>query len=101
MRTRRPHLTRTTLCLVACCVVLPASAHADPPACGPDASRGAMLRDDIGDLSDVLLMVVTHLRSENDLTTFAEASMMPETEQLFRAYASLIERTTSSRIPAW
>ncbi len=47
MRTRRPHLTRTTLCLVACCVVLPASAHADPPACGPDASRGAVLRDDI------------------------------------------------------
>ena len=56
----------------------------------------AMLRDDIGDLSDVLLMVVTHLRSENDLTTFAEASMMPETEQLFRAYASLIERTERS-----
>lgn len=56
----------------------------------------AMLRDDIGDLSDVLLMVVTHLRSENDLTTFAEASMMPETEALFRAYASLIERTERS-----
>ncbi len=53
----------------------------------------AMLRDDIGDLSDLLLTVITHLRSEDDLTTFAEASMMPETELLFRAYASLIERT--------
>lgn len=53
----------------------------------------AMLRDDIGDLSDVLLMVISHLTAEHDLVTFAEASMMPEAEQLFRAYASLIERT--------
>jgi len=53
----------------------------------------AMLRDDAGDLSDVAVMVVSHVRGEADLATIAEASMMPETAQLFRAYASLIERT--------
>lgn len=53
----------------------------------------ALLRDDVAELSDVFIAVVTHLHAEHDLTTFAEASMMPESENLFRAYAALVERT--------
>ncbi len=53
----------------------------------------ALLREEIAELSDVLIAVVSHLSSESDLTTFAEASMMPEVENVFRAYASLVERT--------
>lgn len=53
----------------------------------------ALLREDIAEVSDVLVSVVTHLSSENDLVTFAEASMVPEVESVFRAYATLVERT--------
>jgi hypothetical protein len=53
----------------------------------------ALLREEEAEISDVFVAVVTHLKTEDDLTTFAEASMMPETENLFRAYASVIERT--------
>lgn len=56
----------------------------------------AMMREDLGEISDVLIAVVSHLSSEHDLSTFAEASMLPEAENLFRAYASLIERTERS-----
>lgn len=56
----------------------------------------AMMREDLGEISDVLIAVVSHLSSEQDLETFAEASMLPEAENLFRAYASLIERTERS-----
>jgi hypothetical protein len=53
----------------------------------------ALLREDIAEVSDVLIAVVTHLSNENDLVTFAEASMVPEVESVFRAYATLVERT--------
>jgi hypothetical protein len=53
----------------------------------------ALLREDIAEVSDVLVGVVTQLSNENDLVTFAEASMVPEVEAVFRAYASLVERT--------
>lgn len=56
----------------------------------------SMMREDLGEISDVLIAVVSHLSSEADLSTFAEASMLPEAENLFRAYASLIERTERS-----
>lgn len=53
----------------------------------------AVLREEEAEICDVFVAVVTHLRTEDDLTTFAEASMMPETENLFRAYATVIERS--------
>lgn len=53
----------------------------------------ALLREDVVEISDVLIAVVSHLSSEIDLVTFAEASMVPEVENVFRAYASLVERT--------
>ena len=53
----------------------------------------ALLRDEEAEISDVFVAVVMHLKSEDDLTTFAEASMMPETESLFRSYANLVERS--------
>ena len=53
----------------------------------------ALLREDVAEISDVLIAVVSHLSSEIDLVTFAEASMVPEVENVFRAYASLVERT--------
>jgi hypothetical protein len=53
----------------------------------------ALLREDVVEISDVLIAVVSHLSSEIDLSTFAEASMVPEVENVFRAYASLVERT--------
>ncbi len=53
----------------------------------------ALLREEEAELSDVFVAVVSHLQTEDDLATFAEASMMPETESLFRAYASVVERT--------
>lgn len=53
----------------------------------------ALLREDVVEISDILIAVVSHLSSEVDLATFAEASMVPEVENVFRAYASLVERT--------
>ncbi len=53
----------------------------------------AVLREEGADVSEIFVAVVMHLRSSDDLTTFAEASMMPEIEALFRAYARLIERS--------
>lgn len=53
----------------------------------------ALLREEIGDVSDVLVVVATHLRSEHDLAVIAEATMVPEAAAAFRAYASVIERT--------
>jgi hypothetical protein len=53
----------------------------------------ALLREDVVELSDVLFAVVRHLASETDFATFAEASMLPDVENVFRAYATLVERT--------
>lgn len=53
----------------------------------------ALLREDVVEISDILIAVVSHLSTEVDLVTFAEASMVPEVENVFRAYASIVERT--------
>jgi hypothetical protein len=55
----------------------------------------ALLREEIGELSDVLMAAATHLRNEKVLETVAEATMIPETADMFRAYASLIEQLES------
>lgn len=56
----------------------------------------ALLREETADLSDVLVAAATNLQTEHDLATIAEASMQPEAAELFRAYASVIERTERS-----
>ncbi|MFK7989969.1 MAG: protein kinase [Sandaracinaceae bacterium] len=53
----------------------------------------ALMREELGELSDVFLAVVAHLETAEGLITMAEASMVPEMERVFRAYATLVERT--------
>jgi hypothetical protein len=53
----------------------------------------ALLREEIGETSDVFLAVSRHVASTDGLTTMAEASMVPEMAAVFRAYALFIERT--------
>jgi hypothetical protein len=53
----------------------------------------AMLREEVGELSDVLIVTATHIHRIDALRTIAEASMVPEVEELFRAYAALVERS--------
>ena len=53
----------------------------------------ALLREEIGEISDVFLAGIGHVESVEGLTTMAEASMVPEMEQVFLAYAGLIQRT--------
>src|SRR5690606_16217941 len=54
----------------------------------------AVLREEIGELSDVVLGVIGRVGSVESLQTMAEASMVPEVEAVFRAYAALVERTS-------
>lgn len=53
----------------------------------------ALLREEIGELSDVFLLAVRHIDDLEGLSTMAEASMVPEMEAVFRAYAGLVSRT--------
>ncbi|MBX3271109.1 MAG: protein kinase [Sandaracinaceae bacterium] len=53
----------------------------------------ALLREEIGELSDVFLVAVRHVTHLEGLTTMAEASMVPEMKAMFRAYAALVEKT--------
>ncbi len=62
-------------------------------AAGAARACDALLREEVGELSDVLLAAAWNARTEHDLVTLAEASMVPEAAAVFRAYASVIERT--------
>jgi hypothetical protein len=53
----------------------------------------ALLREEVGEVSDVFLLAVRHVETVPGLTTMAEASMVPEMETVFRAYATLVDRT--------
>ncbi|MCZ7685444.1 MAG: hypothetical protein M5U28_44375 [Sandaracinaceae bacterium] len=53
----------------------------------------AALREEIGELSDIFLSVLRRVGSIESLLTIAEASMVPDVESVFRAYAALLERT--------
>ncbi len=53
----------------------------------------ALLREEIGELSDVFLVVVRHVTTLEGLTTMAEASMVPEMKAMYLAYAHLVEKT--------
>ncbi len=56
----------------------------------------AVLREELAELSDIFLIVVRHVDSLRSLGTMAEASMVPEMENVFRAYAILVDRTEQS-----
>jgi hypothetical protein len=53
----------------------------------------ALLREEIGELSDVLIAIASHVKTEHDFGIIAEASMVPECADALRAYASIAERT--------
>ncbi len=53
----------------------------------------ALVRDEVCELSDVLVAIADHVRSPHDMTTLAEASMVPDVSQAISAYAQLFIRT--------
>ena len=53
----------------------------------------ALLREDIGELSDVLVLVVDHVSDPEDLSTMTEASMDPAMVRCLRGYVQLVNRT--------
>ncbi len=53
----------------------------------------ALLREEVGELSDIFILAIQHVNTVEGLTTMAEASMVPEMKNVFRAYATLVERT--------
>lgn len=53
----------------------------------------ALLREEIGEVSDVFLSTVRHVETHDGLTTMAEASMVPEMVAVYRAYANLVTKT--------
>lgn len=56
-------------------------------------SCDAILREEIGELSDIVVAISDHARTEHDVAIVAEASMVPECAEALRAYASVIECT--------
>jgi hypothetical protein len=57
----------------------------------------ALLREEHAELSDVFIGVIRQVESTDALETMAEASMMPEFENVFRAYAQLVAQATEAR----
>jgi eukaryotic-like serine/threonine-protein kinase len=53
----------------------------------------ALLREEIAELSDVLIDVASEIRAATDLVTMAEASMDHEASTVLRAYARMVQTT--------
>ncbi len=77
--------------------VLLERAHEDAPSplrrtvCAAGARAcDALVREELAEVSDVLIAVATHLTSEQDLKTIAEASMVPDIEAAVSAYVRLL-----------
>lgn len=51
----------------------------------------AMAREDIADVSDVLIAAAAHVTQLEDLKTMAEASMVPEIKSALRSYSKLMQ----------
>ncbi len=56
----------------------------------------ALLRDEVLELSDLLIAIALHVRDPEDLLVIAEASMDPGTEAAFRAHANLVRQTSKA-----
>jgi hypothetical protein len=57
----------------------------------------ALVREEIADVSDVLIAAATHVTQLEDLKTLAEASMVPEIENALRAYAKLCQAVANAQ----
>ena len=49
----------------------------------------ALIRDEVGEVSDILIAAATNLHNATQLRTFAEASMVPDVVEALHAYAAL------------
>lgn len=58
----------------------------------------ALVREDLCELSDMLIATVSQVTSEQDLTILAEASAVPDFEAAIRAY-TVVERSTDPTAP--
>jgi hypothetical protein len=56
----------------------------------------ALSREDIADVSDVVIAAGTYIGTPNDLRTMAEASMVPDIKRALHAYAKLDEAASTS-----
>ena len=56
----------------------------------------ALSREEIADVSDIVIAAGTYVGTPSDLRTMAEASMVPEIKRALHAYAKLDEAVTSS-----
>ena len=56
----------------------------------------ALVREEIADVSDIVIAAATHVPHLDDLKTMAEASMVPEIKTSLRAYAKLWQATRSA-----
>ncbi|MFZ1863344.1 MAG: serine/threonine-protein kinase [Polyangiales bacterium] len=57
----------------------------------------ALVREDIADVSDLLIAAATHVTHLEDLKTMAEASMVPEVDNALRAYAKLQQAVATAQ----
>jgi hypothetical protein len=60
-------------------------------------SCDALVREEIADVSDVVIALAEHVPHLEDLKAMAEASMVPEIEGALRAYARLQQATQAAR----
>ena len=56
----------------------------------------ALVREEVADVSDVIIAAADHVPHLEDLSTMAEASMVPEIESALRAYAKLQQATRTA-----
>lgn len=57
----------------------------------------ALVREEIADVSDIVIAAATHVSQLDDLKTMAEASMVPGIESALRAYAKLKQATRTAQ----
>jgi hypothetical protein len=57
----------------------------------------ALVREEIADVSDVVIAAAGHVSHLDDLKTMAEASMVPEIERALRAYGKLQQATRTAQ----
>ena len=57
----------------------------------------ALVREEIADVSDVVIAAAAHVSHLDDLKTMAEASMVPEIESALRAYGRLLQATRTAQ----
>jgi hypothetical protein len=57
----------------------------------------ALVREEVADVSDVVIAAAAHVEHLDDLTVMAEASMVPEVEGAIRGYAKLLQSTRTAQ----